>query len=493
MTTGLPVSRIVDVTVNLAPSLAQFPNFNTCLLLTTEDVIDVVTRMESFSDIDEVAEVFGTDSVAYNASVLWFGQNPQPSNLLIGRWAEGGSSGQLFGAPLPTSGQDLDTWTAITDGSFHVTVDGNVETLTALDFSGATNLNGVASVINLAMTGAVMTYDSVNSRFVITSNTTGASSTVSFATAVGSGTDISELLEMRSTDSGAYVANGIVAETALAAVTIFANLFSSQWYGLCIPEASQNDALAVQAFIEAANPPHYFGVTTQQAAVLTSGDTSNVAYQLMQLGYRHDAVQYSSESPYAVMSYLARILTTNWNANNSTITLDLKQEPGLAGESLTTAQADNVASYNANVFAKYNNDTAVIQNGQSSSGDYTDTVIGCDWLRGQIQTNCFNALYGSTSKIPQTDAGNHVLATAIEAACQVGVRNGLIAPGVWNTQGFGQLKQGDFLPTGYYVYAPPIASQPQADREARRSVAFQVAVKMAGAIQTVNVVVNVNR
>ncbi|MFX5157774.1 DUF3383 family protein, partial [Acinetobacter baumannii] len=67
------------------------------------------------------------------------------------------------------------------------------------------------------------------------------------------------------------------------------------------------------------------------------------------------------------------------------------------------------------------------------------------------------------------------------------------APGVWNSAGFGALKQGDTLAKGYYVYAPAIATQSQADREARKAVPFQVAAKEAGAIHTVDVLVTVNR
>lgn len=490
---GLPVSRLVNVSVNLTPTLAQFPNFNTCLLLTTDTVIDVVTRMASFASLDAVAEAFGTGSVAYNAASPWFAQNPQPSNLLIGRWAEGGSSGQLIGAVRSASQQLISVWTPITDGSMRVSVNGSVETLTALNFSAVTNLNGVAEVINLQLTGADCAWDSVNQRFVITSSTTGVSSTVSFATVVGTGTDVATLLGMLVSNSGSYVANGVAAQSALDTVVIFSNMFSSQWYGLVIPEASDNDHMAVAEYIEASNPPHFYGVNTQEAGCLVPSDTSNIAYALAQLKYTSTAVQYSSSSAYAIMSLLARILTTNWSANNSTITLMYKQEPGITGENLTETQADALASFHCNVFAKYNNDTAIIQSGQVASGDFIDTTIGADWLASQIQTNGFNALYGTTTKLPQTDAGNHVLATAFEAACQAGVNNGLLAPGQWNTQGFGQLKQGDFLSQGYYVYAPPISSQAQADREARKSVPFQIAAKLAGAIQTVDVIVNINR
>lgn len=493
MSAGLSLSRLVKTTVNLAPNLARFPNFNTCLALTTDDAIDVVTRMREFGDLDEVAATFGTTSPAYYAARAWFSQSPQPDNFLIGRWAEAGSHGQLIGAVRSVANQLISNWTAINNGSTRVSIDGAVETLTALDFSLVTNLNGVSDVINLQLTDAEIAWDAVNLRFVITSNSTGAGSTVSFATLVGTGTDISDLLGMLESSSGAYVANGVAAQSAADTVALFMNKFGSQWYGLGIPEASNDDHLSVAALIQAASPAHFYGVTSQEAGILTANDTSNIAYQLKQLGYNKSAVQYSSSSGYAVFSLMGRILTTNWSANNSTITLMYKQEPGVVPETLTDDQATNVASYNCNVFVNYDNNTAIIQNGQVASGDYIDTVIGVDWVAATIQTNGFNALYGSTTKIPQTDAGNHVLATAFEAACQQAVTNGLCAPGQWNTQGFGQLQQGGFLSKGFYVYAPPISSQPQADREAGKSVPFQIAMKMAGAIQTVDVVVNVNR
>ena len=74
-----------------------------------------------------------------------------------------------------------------------------------------------------------------------------------------------------------------------------------------------------------------------------------------------------------------------------------------------------------------------------------------------------------------------------------GVTNGLIAPGVWQGDEFGELSQGDTLSTGYYVYIQPLAEQLQADREARKAPAIQVAVKLRGAIHFVDVSIIVNR
>ena len=54
--------------------------------------------------------------------------------------------------------------------------------------------------------------------------------------------------------------------------------------------------------------------------------------------------------------------------------------------------------------------------------------------------------------------------TVANQTCQQAVNNGLVAPGQWNSGGFGQLSQGDLLPAGYYVYAPSVNSQPETQR-----------------------------
>ena len=162
-------------------------------------------------------------------------------------------------------------------------------------------------------------------------------------------------------------------------------------------------------------------------------------------------------------------------------------------ETLTESQAQTLRTKHCNVFVNYNNTTAIIQEGVMANGYFFDEVHGTDWLQNRIQTDVYNLLYQSTTKIPQTDEGTHRIVNVIEAACVQAVVNGLSAPGVWTAGGFGQLSPGDVLTKGFYVYAPPVATQDQADREARKSVPIQVAVKLAGAVHFVGVIVNVNR
>ena len=187
------------------------------------------------------------------------------------------------------------------------------------------------------------------------------------------------------------------------------------------------------------------------------------------------------------------ILTTDYTANNTVITLMYKQEPGVVAEQLNATQLAALKGFNCNVFVEYDNNTAIIEPGVVASGDFIDTIFGADWLAIDIQNTYFNTLYSSPTKIPQTDKGNHILATAIEAVCSQAVDNGLLAPGTWTQAGFGALNQGDYLSKGYYVYMPPIASQNPADRAARHAVTAQVAGKLSGAIHDGDIILNINR
>lgn len=495
---NLPISRLVNVSVNMTPLAAQAQNLSTLLMLGTSNVIDVEERMRTYSSIASVAADFGTSAPEYLSASLWFQQAPQPTEFKIGRWALEDTQARLVGGTLSAAQQDIDVWTVVTDGKFKITIDSVEYTIAPASFAAATNLNAVAVLIQTALDAAVAgstcVWNATFQRFQIESGTAGATSTLSFASAPATGTDISEMLGMTSDFSGAYIAQGMDAETAAEATALFDINFGQTWYGLMIPEIEDAaDHLAVAAYIESANNKHVYGVTTTESGVLSPVSTDDIAYQLEALAFKRTACQYSSSSAYAVASLYGRILTTNYNANNTVITLMYKQEPGIVAETINETQLDALEAKKCNIFVEYNNDTAIIQNGVMASGDFIDEITGIDWLAITIQNQVYNLLYTNPTKIPQTDAGNNQIIVAIEAVCSQGVINGLLAPGVWKSNGFGTLKSGDFLAKGFYVYAPPVASQLQADREARKSVPFQIAAKLAGAIHTVDILINVNR
>lgn len=494
MPAALPVSRLIKVAVDLTPAGAQAQDLNTLLLLGSSAIIDTVERFRNYESIDAVAADFGINAPEYIAANLYFQQTPQPTRLKIGRWLATAASGTLRGAPLSAAAQTLTNFTSITAGGFTYSRNGAAATnVTGLNLSSATNLNAVAALITASLTGATMVWNANFSRFELTSSATGTTSSISFLSAPGSGTDISGLLGMTGASSGAYRADGAAAESALAAVTFFDSNFGQQWYGVVVLGAANSDHLAIAPYIEAANNKHVYGITTQEGGALVAATTTDIAYQLSQLRYSKSFVQYSSSSPYAVVSLMAKTLTVDYAANNSVITLMYKQQPGIVAENLNSTQADSLKAKKCNAFVNFENDTAIILNGVASSGEYIDEITGTDALAVDLQTALYNLLYTSPTKIPQTDAGTHLLVTTAESVMLKFVNNGFLAPGVWKSQGFGILKTDDYLPKGFYIYAPPVATQSTADRSARKSVPIQVAAKLAGAVHEVNFSVLVNR
>lgn len=287
-------------------------------------------------------------------------------------------------------------------------------------------------------------------------------------------------------------------ETLLEAVQACADA-SNAWYALVVaaPIATDNDIIAVSEFIEASVPSRIVGFTTQDEDVKTpndgDGNPDDIAYKLKQRKFERTLIQYSSDSPYAVVSLLARALSVNFLGNNTAITLKFKQQPTIAAEYLRTSEAMTLKGKNCNVFAEYNNDMAIIQEGVMCSGTFIDERHGLDWLQNYLQTAIWNLQYTSPTKIPQTEGGMNRYCAVLEDGLEQSVTNGLVAPGVWNGDSFGILKTGDYLSKGYYVYSNPIDDQNQADREDRIAPPIQIAIKLAGAIHFADVLVNVNR
>lgn len=491
MSQALPVGRLIRVAINLQPLAAARRGFGTLLVAGSSNVIDGQERLRTYTTLDAVANDFGTSAPEYLAAALYFGQSPRPNTLMIGRWLETAAAGFLRGGILTTAEQALANFTAISDGSMNITIDGGAEVLTALDFSAQLNLNGVANVITTALAGAgTCTWD--GSRFRVTSATTGIDSSVSYATPGGVGTPVDALFKLNAALANAPVP-GFAAEEPVAAVVAFANI-SGAWYGLMFAATSVSvpQHLAVAELIEGLSLSRIYGVTITNTSVLDATVDDDIGSQLKDLNRRRTATLYSP-NPYAIASMFGRAFSVNFAANRSTITLMYKQMPGVVAELLTETQALTLKDKRVNVYAAYQNDTAILQYGVMSGQAYFDEIHGLDWFQDALQTAEYNLLYQSKTKIPQTDAGGNQLVNVANGVCAEAVNNGLVAPGQWNADGFGQIERGQYLSDGFYIYMPPMALQDQSIREQRIAPPMQIALKLAGAIHELDILVDVNR
>ena len=174
MATALSVDRVVRVTVNLQPKAAARRNFGVLCIVGSSPVILPNERVRYYTGISGVVADFGVDAPEYKAAALFFSQTPRPYILGIGRYLKEATPAYVVGGSLADADLVASAWTGITNGSFGLVVNGTGITVDGLNFSGVTNLNGVAAVINAAMAadGVACTWE--GDHFRLASIATGA-------------------------------------------------------------------------------------------------------------------------------------------------------------------------------------------------------------------------------------------------------------------------------------------------------------------------------
>lgn len=457
-----------------------------------------------------------TTALSGSGTCIWTGSQFQITSATTGAGIEA-SGTATFSAP-PTAADTI-TINGLAITFVAASPTGNQVLIGSSAATSATNLNTFLqassnadlTVLNFSVSGAVVTIASNsvgtagNSIAISKSSTaitlsastllggTNASS-VGYATSPASGQDVSTLLAL-TVALALPLVPGYAAETALAAIVAL-DAISNAWYGSMFAASvmpTDSDNLSVAGFIEADAISRTFGVTIQNTNCLSSEVTNDLGSELMALGYEQTFTEYCSTNPYAVASTFGRLFTVDFTGSNTAIDLMYKQLPGIAAENLTTTQANTLQAKRINVFVAYDNGTSILQYGTMAGPVFIDETFNVDWFQNAAQVAMFNVNYTSTTKVPQTDQGMNQYVNAAAGVGEQAVTNGVAAPGVWNQAGFGSLQQGQYLKTGYYIYAPPIALQSESDRAARKSVAFQMAVKFAGSTQTVNLMINFNR
>lgn len=486
----IPVNKVVDVKIYTSPIFPQRKGFGLLLIIGTSTVLPVAERMREYSDITSIATDFGASSEEYKAALAFFSQSPAPTTLRIGRRFATAVSGENLGSLNYT--KTIATWAAVTAGSMQVSIDGSNKTLSAMNFSTDTTLAQVASRIQTALVaaGAVgATVVFLGNRFVIRSGTTGATSTVGYTSTTGSGTYIGTMLGTDASVSP-VLSSGAAAESAATCLTNMQN-YSTAWYGVTFTNtATVQDLKDAAAWCEAM--VKIFGYSTQDMASKDPLSTTDIGYYMNSMTYRRTFGIFDSTDPYAVCSAMARAFVVNFNEQNSTLTLKFKTLPGQSPENLTTNDKTALDAKKLNYYTQFG-DSAMLAEGVMANGVFFDEVHGLDWLQNAIETNVFGFLYTRTTKVPQTDRGMQLIVQQVEKALADGVNNGLLAPGTWNGDEFGQLKTGDFIKSGYYVYAAPMNTQNTSDRQARIAPPIRVAAKGSGAIHFVSIGVTFDR
>lgn len=493
------ITNVINVQILTGGRLAARDNLNVVALITSErNFLNSNKRYEVYRDLASVANDFGTTSKAYDHAKAFFGTSPNPVNaggyLVIGYWRASSetvaaSAATLKGAEL-SGAAVIGQLQAIADGSMVVTIDGTADTLTGLDFRTVTALSDVVTKLNGQLTGAVASLDGIG--IVITSSTTGATSTLTFASAHTSGTDVSSILGL-SDGSGAVLTQGAAAGTLAAESkedAVNAVRAETNAYGYVF--ADQPTSLEAKALAELAQAGGFlvYGVFSDPDNLEL--DPSNVVWDIKLSGLTNYRMLYSkANNRKMATSYMARAHVVNFNGENTALTMHLK-ELSIAAESYTEGEITKAKNVGLDVYTTIKNTPCILTSG---ANDYMDNRYNLIGFQDALQTDLYNLLKSTGTKIPQTTRGMNLIIDQCEKTSKGFARAGVFGAGTWSSPDtFGDINvfKRAIEQNGYYWIYGALADQPQADREARKSTVIQGACKMAGAIHSAGVIVNVN-
>jgi hypothetical protein len=451
MSTTLPLSTILNVAVVVSPAGTPGPSFNQALIVGPSAVIPSVggnSRLRLYNNLTAMAtDGFSVTSPEYLAAEVYFGQNPSPFYLWVGRQDLTAIAVAAIGAASGSAYALNDIVTVIQAGG-------------SLGQLKVTGVNGSGAVTALAVIqGSQGTGYSVGSNL----NTSG-----------GSGTG----LEVNITSIG---------ETPLQAVNA-CRTANPQWYACMFAgSASDADHESIAAYIEGASPSSVYFLTTGDPGIL-NGVTPNLLSILQAANYRRTFSVYSTtqggafpNNAYASAAPMGLAMGLNTGAAGSYFDLMFKRMSGVGAEPLTQSQVNAICGtndrtstgLNGNVFLIYQNGAySWMQPAVMAGGSWFDEVLQLDMLASDMQTSGVNLLT-SVPALPITNAGVLQMKAVLSAACDRSVARGFIAPsGTWQGSNVGSgpaaVVTGQAFTKGYFLYAPSVSSLSAGQRSARQ-------------------------
>lgn len=430
---AIPASKIVSVTPRVIQAGGTDLVING-LFLTENDLIPTSSIAMSFSDADSVGAYFGLTSHEYEAALVYFkGYNnsfKKPREVYFARRVASAVAGYLRGATFTGKLADLQK---VTDGSVKVTVDGTAYTADSVDFSSATSLSDCASLLATALADskAAVTYSSLSQSFQVTSSTSGASSSVSYAEDGEDGTGLATLLCL-SEAKGAVLSTGSAAQTvtenmsAIRAVTenwvTFTNLYEPD---------DDSELLALAQWSNDQQVEYLFVCHSTDAALTNQSDTSSIAKQIS------NAELSGVTMVFGGMEHAAFIMGTaasiDWERRNGAINFAFKRQDGIAASVTDTTIASVLLAKKVNVYGTYatRNDSFTWLYDGNMFGDYgfIDPFVNAIWLNSAIQLACMQGLEQSP-RVPYNDDGYTLIRAWIMDPIARAKKNGVIDPGV---------------------------------------------------------------
>lgn len=379
-----------------------------------------------FDNFAEVSDYFGSDTDEARRAAFYFGfvskVATSPNSISYARWAETGVPALVIGAESTTT---LAQFNAVTDGAFTITIDGVVTNVTGVDLSLAGDFAAVATAIGAEVSGSTVAYEAADSRFVLTSTSTG-DAPISLDPP-GAGTDLLPLLGWA---DGVRLSDGSAAQTVtevLAESTELTNNFGSFAF---VPTLTQEQVTEAATWNDTNNVLFQYHVpvlpadaATYSAALIGFGGTG---LTLQSVGTA--APEYHEMLPMAVLA------ATNYARRGSVQNYMFQQAP-LTPTVTTTAEANlydplRVNYYGRTQTAGQNLDfyQRGVLTGVATDPVNMNTFANEQWLK-DAEGSALMELLLSVGRVPANSEGRGQVLSVLRGPIDQGLLNGTISVG----------------------------------------------------------------
>ena len=485
----VPVNYTVNISLTATPTGLAGYNTNSIAIFSNEEADFSESYIAALTP-DTVKDAFGSDSLTYKMASALF--TPAPNfrtgggNLYVFRF--NGTNGTRATFTTPSIASNLTAFKSVSNGYLSITIDGNNTILSGLDFTTVKNVADIVTV--LKSKNLDVDIEAVSNTIKFTSRRYGTAGSVEISTITGQ--SVVDLSAAAYLDAGDGTTVAGTNATGSLSDAVSAALKEVYFGGVLTTQFQDDTTLAANASAIQALDCVYYECLQSLKDIASEGSANKLAGngKTRLLAYSLDP----TDAKRAIATYATIAQSVNYNASNTANTLNLKTLTGVVPDS--NLNDTYVLSANTNGVDIYGNTGGLACVYSNDNNGYTDDITNSLWFKKALEVAGFNYLRQTNTKIPQTEQGMTGLKNAYGLICQQAIRNGVVAPGTWNTSvPFGDPEdfKRNIEERGYYIYSIPVSQQSQVDREARKAPIIQIAVKFSSALHKSEVIVTIER
>jgi len=423
----IPVSSIVSVNPGVVGAGGSPLALNGVIL--SKSLYLPTGAVQSFADATAVSNFFGPSSTEYALAQTYFqgfdNSTIKPGTLFFAPFVDTARAGWLQSGSL--AGMTLTQLQALGSGTLIITVDGAVKTSSSIALGAIASFSAAATAIAAAFTGSPLTctWDAVRSVFVLTSATTGATSTMSFATGT-----LATGLKLTSA-TGASLSQGAAVDTPSGAMDMV-KAATQNWVAfttLWEPLLADKELFAAWATLQ--NSRYMYVAWDTDTQAVTANSTT--AFGVVAMGLDYDGVMCVYNTAQLAVFVLGLIGSIDFTRTNGRTAGAFRSQSGFTPTVTDKTVADILLANGYSFYGSYaeaSNQFNFLYNGNlPGKWKWLDTFVDQVYLNSQFRASLI-ALLTNSGAIPYNEQGYSLIRAAMIDPINSAFNFGTIRAGV---------------------------------------------------------------